>query len=96
MEPQPYALAMQRQMAAQIERTRPRYMVLVNSGNSWLVEKKSHRLIFDWADAFLRGYRPVGLLVLRLGAEGLFFQGDEARTRKPRSRNWCHVFERIE
>lgn len=48
MENQPYSLEMQRTMMADIERARPKYIVMVKSPYSWLIRPESNRLILDW------------------------------------------------
>ena len=48
METQPYAAEMQRQMISQIEAARPKYVVFVGFGASWLRRAESPSLIFDW------------------------------------------------
>jgi hypothetical protein len=48
METQPYAQTMQREMMAEIEASRPEYLVWVGYDNSWNVRPSSDRAIFDW------------------------------------------------
>jgi hypothetical protein len=48
MEPQPYAQTMQREMMAEIEASRPEYLVWVGYDNSWNVRPSSDRAVFDW------------------------------------------------
>lgn len=56
VEPQPFAARMQRQMAAQIERNDPRWVVYVRSDRSWIVWPGSDRFIFDWWQQRRRGF----------------------------------------
>ena len=48
MEPQPFALDMQRDMIHEIEATDPDYVVFVNIQGSWQTQPDSPTVIFDW------------------------------------------------
>jgi len=52
MEPQPLALAMQEELIAQVEASRPEYVVFVSVDVSWLVEPGSPRRIFEWFEGY--------------------------------------------
>lgn len=52
MEPQPFALQMQRTMIDEIERKKPAYLVYIGLASSWLALPGSHREIFDWFGRF--------------------------------------------
>ncbi len=65
MEPQNYASRMQREMISEIEKTRPKIVILVAINYSWLAQPDSDRTIFTWADQYCReNYTPVGLVKL--------------------------------
>ena len=62
MEAQPLAEAMQREMVAEIETSKPKYIVLVDVFYSWLYSGNSKFLIQQWADGYLRqNYDLVGI-----------------------------------
>jgi len=48
MEQQDFALKMQREMIAEIERARPEFVVYVDDDYSWLPRPNSERKLFDW------------------------------------------------
>jgi hypothetical protein len=48
MEEHPYALRMQQEMIAEIERARPEYIIYIDDDFSWLPGPKSARRIFEW------------------------------------------------
>jgi hypothetical protein len=48
MEEHPFALKMQEDMIAQIERAHPAYVVYVDDPFSWLVRPNSPQRLFDW------------------------------------------------
>ncbi|HEX4824809.1 MAG TPA: hypothetical protein VFV19_10870 [Candidatus Polarisedimenticolaceae bacterium] len=53
MEPQPHALEMQHEVAAEVEAAAPRFIVWSNVRSSWLRERSSPTFIFAWAQDFL-------------------------------------------
>ncbi|MEO8430684.1 MAG: glycosyltransferase family 39 protein [Acidobacteriota bacterium] len=65
MEPQPFALAMQRRMAGEIARARPRHAVWIGAPTSWLRRPESHDDIFRWWGEYRNHYRVVGIGVPR-------------------------------
>jgi hypothetical protein len=52
MEPQRYAVQMQREMMREIEAARPKYLVFVAVTTSWLRRSNSEAEIFDWFDRY--------------------------------------------
>jgi hypothetical protein len=58
LEPQPFALGMQQQMAREIEAARPVYVVWVEIDNSWTQPQDVDppRFIFDWWTTYRRQY----------------------------------------
>jgi dolichyl-phosphate-mannose-protein mannosyltransferase len=52
MEPQRYAVQMQREMMREIEAARPKYLVFVSVTPSWLRRPNSATEIFDWFDRY--------------------------------------------
>jgi hypothetical protein len=78
MEVHPYALQMQHEMAAEIEKAKPRYLVFVKIPTSWLVDKESNTWIFDWFGEYQKQYDVVG--IIQTGPEGSTYRwGDEVR-----------------
>jgi hypothetical protein len=95
MEPQPFSQHMQEEMIAQIERERPRFLVLVNVDPSWSRRPDSSMLVFDWAARTVdSGYRPVGLADIRDDGETAYSWGDAAASARPQSRFYVTTFER--
>jgi hypothetical protein len=54
MEPQPYALAMQKEMIAEIEKADPDYFVFAYVQFSWLQRPDSESLILNWFEEYRR------------------------------------------
>jgi hypothetical protein len=55
MEPQRYAVQMQREMMREIEAARPKYLVFITVPKSWLRRPNSESEIFDWFDRYSAG-----------------------------------------
>lgn len=63
MEPHERAPMMQREMIAEIEKNRPRFLVIVGSEPSWLRRPSSDQAIFEWANGYCaREFDLVGMV----------------------------------
>lgn len=95
MEPQPFARRMQEDMIAQIERERPRFMVLVNVDASWLMRPDSSQLLLRWAERTVNEtYEPVGIAEIVPGHDTVYRWDTAARDPQPRSRFHVVIFQR--
>ncbi len=65
MESQPFALDMQHQMAREIERHDPAWLVFENVNWAWGQTPQSHRFIFDWFWRYQSNYRCVAMIEMR-------------------------------
>jgi hypothetical protein len=93
MESQPYALQMQKQTIAEIEAARPEFVVFVNVPMSFGMLPNSERLIFSWADWYLRSqYEKIGAVDMNEPTQ--YVWGDAAQGYQPRSRSFIDVFKR--
>ncbi len=80
MEPQPYALQMQEEMIAEIERGVPAYVVLVGTTTSWMVTARSERRLIEWMETYLAAnYEIVGSVAI-LGPEITEYAWGDAAT----------------
>ena len=96
MEPQPAALAMQREMISEIETNRPEYLVSVTSYKfSWLRRPSSNTTIFEWLDQYTRTfYKMVGVVGYD-NQGGLVSVWDETLTNAPAfSGEYIRVYKR--
>ena len=81
MEPQPFALKMQREMIAEIESNQPEYLVWVGNDNSWAVRSSSNPAIFNWFNQYSRNFYDIaGIAGLDPAGEPFFLQDADART----------------
>lgn len=63
MENQSNSLSMQKEMASEVESSKPKFVVDVHVSKSWIVTPESEKYIFDWFGGFLRaGYTLVGVV----------------------------------
>ena len=92
-ENNPYASRMQRQMIDDIERARPRFVVLVNASVSWGVRPGSDRTLFQWWEGYQRDFDRVGFVDITDHGTTYVWGGDAAGY-VPRSLVWLAVFER--
>ncbi|MGA9528803.1 MAG: glycosyltransferase family 39 protein [Terriglobales bacterium] len=96
LEPQKYALEMQKQMFEEIESARPLYMVIVKDKLSWLPRPGSPELqsFSSWANNYIGSrYELVGIAE-RMGDHTDYHWDDDARTYRPRSQNIVGIFKR--
>jgi len=80
MEPQPAALRMQREMAAEIESSKPEYLVMAGYQYSWIVRPASELSIFNWFDKYSgEFYEKVGVVSTRSDGEAVRLWDDKAK-----------------
>jgi hypothetical protein len=85
---------MQREMIRDLERTRPRYLVLVNMVLSWFPHPNSPRDIFDWFDRYRSGYVVEGVVQMQSGGS-LMTWGPDARAVSP-SGEYIEILRRVD
>lgn len=93
MEPQPFAITMQKEMISEIEQARPELVVLVDSPLSWLRKPDSDTTILEWTEKVVRRqYRLVG--IADMFEEKTEYHWDDAATYRPRSPLRIFVFKK--
>lgn len=94
MEPQPFALEMQKEMIREIETAKPEYIVMVNVPYSWVMQPNSDRYILNWSSDYLAAnYVAVGLVDYPEGRVNEFW-GSEASTKAPTGDSFMVLFRR--
>lgn len=79
MEPQPYAHQMQEEMIREIDTARPKFLVLVVVGKSWLAGRDSDQTILRWAVRYCdANYDEVGLVNISDRGTDYYFSGRPA------------------
>jgi hypothetical protein len=90
-----YALQMQKEMIAEIERACPKFLVFVHVITSWSATSDSPELIFGWlSDYSAKYYKQVGIVDIISGRQTNYIWGDDAASYKPRSEYWLSIFRR--
>lgn len=93
MEPQPYALEMQKEMISEVKTAKPEYIILVGVPQSFGRLPGSDEHIFRWIDAYLdTQYDIVG--VADILQQTNYVWGDDARNYRPQSSSYIRVFKR--
>jgi hypothetical protein len=95
MEPQPHAVAMQKEMIREIEQAGPDYVVFVHVKNSWLQYSDSNPLIFGWFGKYQREWlQLVGLVEIQPGAPTRYRWFDQPETNvQTTAESWLAVFK---
>jgi hypothetical protein len=95
MEKQKFAHQMQLEMIAEIERSKPTYLLMVGVAPSWLRRNDSDMTIFNWEQSEVqRGWVLEG--VVDIVPDGTVYAWEaEARTYRPRSKSVMLVYRRI-
>ena len=93
MEKHDYALEMQKEMIREIEYTRPKYLVYVHIQTSWLAQRDSHKLIFNWLEQYLdRYYTIAGVVNISMDKTEYLWSPDIQAP--PDSPAWIAVFKK--
>ena len=95
MEAHEYSLKMQKEMAAEVERSNPKFIVFVRVATSWLARPDSERFIFQWAGNYVRAhYDLVGIADIIAPDRTVYKWYDDARHYRPLSTANLFVFQR--
>jgi len=96
MEKQKFARQMQQEMIAEIERAKPKYLVMLTNAPSWLRRPDSDLTIFNWEQATVRsGWVVEG--IADIGPYGTSYAwGADAQTYRPKSKDTITIFRRAQ
>lgn len=95
MEVHPYALRMQHELADEIERARPEWIVTEMNNAGWQWEPKSEGWIFDWIEKTLqRDYEVEGVIDVMSLTDTNYVWGAAARDYERRSNLTLGVYRR--
>ena len=83
MEPQPFALRMQQELIAQVEKSEPPFLVLATVSTSWLQRPESEKKLFFWLKDYINHYyRPIMVADIYSDVT-LWLEGKEAESFTP-------------
>lgn len=97
MELHDYNLSMQQEMAAEIERYPPKYMVYVYVPTSWLRQEGAPSFIFDWFNNYTAGqYEVVGVADMITAQQTIYKWDAEAAGYQPQGPYHLKVYRKRE
>ena len=85
MEPQPFALKMQREMIGDIETAKPEFVVFADNIMSWNRQPESDPAIFKWWDNYKTNYMLVGMTDIISPTNTIVVLGTNFVSRYPKS-----------
>jgi hypothetical protein len=96
MEPQPWAVEMQKEMIREIEQAGPDYVVFVHVKNSWLQYSDSNPLILGWFGKYQREWlQLVGLVEIQPGEPTRYRWLEPPETNaQTTAESWLAIFKR--
>jgi hypothetical protein len=94
VEPQPYAHDMQREFIHDVEAARPEYLVLVNTGTSWMTWADADPQLFKWISGYPKNsYDLIGVVEM-YPDHSEYRWGKEAASEKPKTYNAIFTWKR--
>ncbi len=97
MDSNQWAEPLQRDMIAEIEASRPEYIVFVGVHNSWMDDSDSGRTIFDWESAYTAAYyRKVGVIDIPEEGNTRYVWGPDAAKYQPSRPDNLIIFRRAD
>ena len=95
VETHSYTLSMQKEMAKEIEASKPKYILYVNVNYSWLQEPTSEKYIFTWATDYVgKYYTTVGVMEVTPTSFSSLKTGDQLINYSPQSAEYINIYER--
>lgn len=94
MEPQPFALKMQREMIAEIETNAPEFAVYSTIDSSWQRRPDSNPAVFNWWSNYRTNYDLVGIAEVVSLVETKFYWNAEAAQRGPLNGVGLEIYRR--
>ena len=94
MEAQKYASQMQQEMIREIERARPKFLILVVMPDSWLQRPESERLIFTWANDYTAQNYTIAGFVNMVAPDRADYYFDSVPLSVPHLGNYILIYER--
>ena len=97
MERQPLANQMQKEMINQIEASKPRFIIVMKTVDSWMPLVDSEKLIFDWSVEYLpKHYRQIGLVEMFYKERQPTLYRWDSVAKPTKDMGWIMITERID
>jgi len=84
-EAQPYSEPMQKDMIAEIEKNKPKFLVLVNSTYSWGNSPAAAKIFWEWYQQYVQQYQTVGIVELNSTGDATYVWGDALQSYEVKS-----------
>ncbi len=94
MENQPFALTMQKEMMAEVERAVPEYVVFVNVQSSWGTRRDSHLDIIDWWSSYSTRQYDLVAIADMVSPERTEYRWENAESYSPKSRQFLAIYRK--
>jgi hypothetical protein len=92
-ESQPFSEDMQREMIAEIEKVKPKFIVLVNSVYSWGKSINTVKILLDWYLEYVKQYETVEVIDINPGEPAKFYTGEALQTYQQKSKSSIWISE---
>ena len=90
-----YALSMQKEMAKEIEISKPKFILFVNVKFSWLVRPNSETFIFKWMDKYvINNYKLDGFIEVLPDKISSLKVREQLNNLNPQSKEFISIYER--
>ncbi|MFN0016085.1 MAG: ArnT family glycosyltransferase [Saprospiraceae bacterium] len=94
MENQAYSAIMQQEMIVEIEKSKPKFLVYVNSPLTWLRKEHSSGAIFEWFNEYKMQYKLAGIVEISPGKRTVYAWREALETHTERGETRVSVYER--
>jgi hypothetical protein len=95
VEIHPYALQMQKEMAHEIEVARPKFIVMVQVGTSWLAYPDCEKFLSGWTDEYVNNnYHLVAAMDMYNDKISSLITGEDLKNYQPQSQELIYITER--
>lgn len=85
----------QRELASDIEKAKPRYLVFYNHGISLFVQPNTDKYIFEWVNKYVtENYRIIGVADMVDGQQTTYAWNEQLNGFQPKGQNVIYIYER--
>lgn len=91
--PTPLSLQFQKELMADVEREKPKYILYFNHQTSWALQSGTHRDILDWINAYVfRQYEIIGISDIDPNSQkAVYLWEDQIKGYKPITDSYCYI-----
>ena len=90
-----HAISMQKEAMNDIELSKPPILINVVIPTSWLYQKDSKSMIFNWLESFVsRHYKLVGIVEIQNTKTTNYYWGEDIIKFSPKADNFIQIYQR--